>query len=88
MQLSQEALETPAHQPWKGNVRELRQCLEQAAALSDRPILTALDLRLDGTATTGAVARPTPPLLPDASGDAAVSIVDTPATRVRYASNG
>ncbi|MFO0732715.1 MAG: sigma 54-interacting transcriptional regulator [Nitrospiraceae bacterium] len=72
MQLSQEALETLAIERGKGNVRELRQCLEQAAALSDRPILTALDLRLDGTATAGAVARPMPPLLPDASGDAAV----------------
>ena len=70
--LSQEAVATLSQQPWKGNVRELRHCIEQAAALCDGPMITTGDLRLQTrplvpTSTTGLE-----PLLPDPAGDAAV----------------
>jgi hypothetical protein len=52
-------------------VRELRQCLEQAAALSDNPVLSAADLRLSGPPLSTGSAGPAP-LLPDPAGDLAV----------------
>lgn len=70
--LSEEALAALTQQPWKGNVRELRQCLEQAAALSEQPILTARDLRLEAATMSGTRTPAATTLLPDASGDAAV----------------
>jgi hypothetical protein len=65
-------LATLQQQPWKGNVRELRQCLEQAAALCDGPIITTADLRLQSRLSATAPIAGTEPLLPDPAGDAAV----------------
>jgi DNA-binding NtrC family response regulator len=71
--LSQDALATLQAHRWKGNVRELQQCLQQAVALAEGPRITRADLRL----TTKA---PAPPMAigtsasssVDASGDPAV----------------
>lgn len=62
--LSQEALATLQAHRWKGNVRELQQCLQQAVALAEGPRITRADLRL----TTDAAA----PSSVDTSGDPAV----------------
>ncbi len=72
MQLSQEALAALTTHAWKGNVRELRQCLEQAVALSEGAILTARDLRLSDAATSVESTPIGKPLLPDPAGDLAV----------------
>ncbi len=72
LQLSEEALSALQQQSWLGNVRELRQCLEQAVALADGPILTASDLRLSGKAAALAEPGGLQPLLPDPAGDIAV----------------
>ncbi|MEC4888713.1 MAG: sigma 54-interacting transcriptional regulator [Nitrospira sp.] len=71
-QLSNEAMRALAAQEWKGNVRELRHCLEQAIALNDGPLLSKESLRL-GSDNTPATGRPTQsPMLPDPASDAAV----------------
>lgn len=70
--LSREALAALTAQSWKGNVRELRQCLEQAAALAEGALITANDLRLPGTSTSVADTSSTAALLPDPAGDRAV----------------
>ncbi|HET8580144.1 MAG TPA: sigma 54-interacting transcriptional regulator [Nitrospiraceae bacterium] len=44
--LSQEALAVLEAQVWKGNIRELQQCLEQAVALTEGNVITKDDLRL------------------------------------------
>jgi DNA-binding NtrC family response regulator/CHASE2 domain-containing sensor protein len=49
---------------WPGNVRELQQCLRQAVALADRPVITETDLRLRP--------RPLPPDAGTGSDDDAV----------------
>ena len=72
LQLSEEALATLTQQSWKGNVRELRQCLEQAAALCDGLIITPADLRLAGQPSPIMAPAGTEPLLPDPAGDVAV----------------
>ncbi|MBS0171897.1 MAG: sigma 54-interacting transcriptional regulator [Nitrospira sp.] len=72
MQLSQEALAALTRHSWKGNVRELRQCLEQAVALSEGAILTASDLRLSDGSPSIADTSIGEPLLPDPAGDLAV----------------
>lgn len=72
MQLSQEALAALTTQSWKGNVRELRQCLEQAVALAEGALITASDLRLPGTSTSVAGTPTAAALLPDPAGDLAV----------------
>ena len=72
IRLSEEALATLQQQAWKGNVRELRQCLEQAIALSDGPIITTADLRLSGQPSPTVVVTGAEPLLPDPAGDIAV----------------
>ena len=46
LSLSREALSLLEVQPWKGNVRELQQCLLQAVALAEGDIITKEDLRL------------------------------------------
>lgn len=72
MPLSGEALEALTTQSWKGNVRELRQCLEQAVALAEGALITASDLRLPGTSTSVADTPTAAALLPDSAGDLAV----------------
>ena len=47
---SQEALATLQAHPWKGNVRELQQCVQQAVALAEGPRITRADLRLTADA--------------------------------------
>ncbi len=71
-QLSNEAMRALAEQEWKGNVRELRHCLEQAIALNDGPLLSKESLRLgsDSTPATGRAKQN--PLLPDPASDIAV----------------
>jgi transcriptional regulator with GAF, ATPase, and Fis domain len=44
--LSTEALESLKGHRWKGNIRELQHCLNQAVALAEGPVLTTEDLRL------------------------------------------
>jgi DNA-binding NtrC family response regulator/CHASE2 domain-containing sensor protein len=46
MRLSREALAALQRHEWKGNIRELRHCLEQAVALAEGPVITEADLRL------------------------------------------
>jgi transcriptional regulator with PAS, ATPase and Fis domain len=69
-QLSHEALRALVEQEWKGNVRELRHCLEQAVTLNDGPILSKDSLRLtvDNAKLSGRAKH----LLPAPAGDAAV----------------
>jgi DNA-binding NtrC family response regulator len=69
--LSGEALDLLAHQPWPGNIRELRNVLEQATLMTDDAALTPVHftaaLRLDAGVpppalpTVRAVAPPPPP---------------------------
>ena len=71
--LTQEALDALLQHEWKGNVRELRQCLEQAVALSERTLLTKDDLRLQAAAAVASSDRArAPKILPEPAGDAAV----------------
>lgn len=72
IRLSEDAMATLRQQAWKGNVRELRQCLEQAIALSDGPIITTADLRLSEQPSPTVVVTGAEPLLPDPAGDVAV----------------
>ncbi|WHZ13236.1 MAG: sigma-54 dependent DNA-binding response regulator [Nitrospira sp.] len=72
VQISEEALATLMQQPWKGNVRELRHCLEQAVALREGPIIMAADLRLSSRPVPAVASTRAEPLLPDPAGDVAV----------------
>lgn len=72
MPLSQEALAALTTHTWKGNVRELRQCLEQAVALTEGSIITLNDLRLPGASAPAAGTAIGEPILPDPAGDLAV----------------
>jgi len=70
--LSNEALRVLMEQEWKGNVREIRHCLEQAVTLSDGHLLTKESLRLgEDSALPSRRAQP-PQILPDPASDAAV----------------
>ena len=68
--LTNDALRALVEHEWKGNVRELRHCLEQAVTLNDGPMLTKDSLRLREKPpwTSG----PTRRLPPESAGDAAV----------------
>ncbi len=70
--LSNEALRALVEQEWKGNVRELRHCLEQAVALSDGPLLTKESLRFGRESVLSVGRTKTSQVLPDPAGDAAV----------------
>jgi transcriptional regulator with GAF, ATPase, and Fis domain len=70
LQLTNEAVRALTEQDWKGNVRELRHCLEQAVTLNDGPLLTKDSLRLDGE--RGQSRKQTGQTVPDLAGDAAV----------------
>jgi len=70
--LTNEALRVLTDYDWKGNVRELRQCLEQALVLNDGPLLGKESLRLSED-RMGASA-PVRSVLPDLAGDEAVLI--------------
>ncbi|MGH9650778.1 MAG: helix-turn-helix domain-containing protein, partial [Terriglobales bacterium] len=73
LRLSEEALEALHAQRWNGNLRELRQCLEQAVALADGRVITARDLRLAPEKPRGARAGPAASaLLKDSGSDQAV----------------
>jgi len=68
--LSHEAMRALVEHEWKGNVRELRHCLEQAIALNDGPVLSKESLRLlDDRAETGGHVKQ---ILPDPASDHAV----------------
>jgi len=69
--LSNEALRALVEHEWKGNVRELRHCLEQAIALGDGPVLTKESLRLASSAQPAGRTKPSD-ILPDPASDAAV----------------
>lgn len=71
-QLSNDAMRALVEQEWKGNVRELRHCLEQAIALHDGPLLTKESLRLGNEAVLNAGRAKQTQLLPDPASDAAV----------------
>ena len=68
--LTNEALRALTYHDWKGNVRELRHCLEQAVTLNDGPLLTGDSLRLDEE--HGRSRRRTGLMVPDLAGDEAV----------------
>ncbi len=70
--LLNEALCAMVEQEWKGNVRELRQCLEQAVALSDGSLLTKDSLRLGGDSIHPSSRAKPSQILPDPASDAAV----------------
>ncbi|MFQ5697309.1 MAG: sigma-54-dependent transcriptional regulator [Myxococcota bacterium] len=57
-----EALEALIHQRWRGNVRELENCIEAAVALAKGPRLTVadLDLQESGRVRSGGPAAPGP----------------------------
>lgn len=69
-QLTNEALRALVEHDWKGNVRELRHCLEQAVTLNDGPLLTRASLRLgeDRDQARGHAEQ----MVPDRAGDDAV----------------
>lgn len=68
--LTNDGLRALVDHEWKGNVRELRHCLEQAITLSDGPVLTKDSLRLGGgPAQSTRLAKQG---VPDSAGDAAV----------------
>jgi DNA-binding NtrC family response regulator len=54
--LSEVALAALARHPWLGNVRELRNVIEQAAVLASGPLIGESDLRLGGEAANAAPA--------------------------------
>ena len=64
--LTNEALRTLVEHDWKGNVRELRHCLEQAVTLTDGTLLAGDSFRLGEE--RGQAREP----VPDLAGDAAV----------------
>ncbi len=71
--LSNEALRALVEHEWKGNVRELRHCLEQAIALSDGPLLSKESLRLGSENVALSASRMNPSqILPDPASDEAV----------------
>jgi transcriptional regulator with PAS, ATPase and Fis domain/CHASE2 domain-containing sensor protein len=72
IELSEEAAALLKRHPWKGNIRELRHCLEQAAALCEGPMITVAELRLQAPTTPPQDADLEAPLLPEPAGDAAV----------------
>ncbi|MBH0202508.1 MAG: sigma-54-dependent Fis family transcriptional regulator [Nitrospira sp.] len=69
-QLTNEALRALTEHDWRGNVRELRHCLEQAVTLTDGTLLSRDSLRL-GEEREHAAKR-TGQTAPDLAGDAAV----------------
>lgn len=70
--LANEALRVLVEHEWKGNVRELRHCLEQAVALNDGPLLSKDSLRLGSTSAQASSQTKRAQILPDPAGDAAV----------------
>jgi transcriptional regulator with PAS, ATPase and Fis domain len=69
-QLTNEALRALTEHDWKGNVRELRHCLEQAITLNEGTLLTRDSLRLGEE--RGPARGRTGQTIPDLAGDAAV----------------
>jgi len=71
--LSREALAVVEAQAWKGNIRELQQCLEQAVALAEGTVITKDDLRLVSREQPGPrVGQISPALATETTNDQAV----------------
>ena len=68
--LTNDALRALVEHEWKGNVRELRHCLEQAVTLNDGPMLTKDSLRLRENLQAFSGHTKSPP--PESAGDTAV----------------
>ncbi|OQW31585.1 MAG: hypothetical protein A4E19_08205 [Nitrospira sp. SG-bin1] len=68
--LTNDALRALTEHDWKGNVRELRHCLEQAVALNDGPLLSSDSLRLGNRKELSR--RRTGETVPDRASDLAV----------------
>ena len=68
--LTNEALRALTEHDWKGNVRELRHCLEQAVTLNDETLLTRNSLRLGDE--RGQAREYQEESIPDRAGDVAV----------------
>lgn len=49
-EISQEAADLLLAQPWKGNIRELQNCIEKAVIMNEGTVLKASDLNLSGNA--------------------------------------
>jgi DNA-binding NtrC family response regulator len=58
--LAEGAISVLARNGWRGNVRELRNVMEQAAVLSSGPVIEVEDLRLDQSGPTNGKAIATP----------------------------
>ena len=69
--LAADALDWLAHQPWPGNIRELRNVLEQASLMTDDLVLTARHFGGSGALPAAAMPAPreraagAPPTLPE-----------------------
>jgi DNA-binding NtrC family response regulator len=48
LEIDAEAMEAICQHPWRGNVRELENCMERTVILAERETLTVDELRLDG----------------------------------------
>ncbi len=72
--LSKEALSLLECQHWRGNIRELQQCVRQAVALAEGKVITKEDLRLEVTAGAedGRTTAHRDPMIIDPAGDQAV----------------
>jgi transcriptional regulator with PAS, ATPase and Fis domain len=75
--VAQDALEGLARQPWPGNIRELRNVLEQAALMTDDLVLTPAHFGVAPTREADAAAMPPPGAAPAALHDAH-GLVPTP----------
>jgi two-component system, NtrC family, response regulator PilR len=64
LRVSEEALAALWHHPFPGNVRELENILERAAALCDGPIIGTHDLYLPQTETPPPPGQPATPVVP------------------------
>ncbi len=56
--IAREAMSRLTEQPWEGNVRELRNVIERAVALSRRPVITTRELRLESQTPKDSPTRP------------------------------
>ena len=83
--ISDDALRVLASAPWKGNIRELQNCIEKAVIMSDGETLTASDIMSSGTGPdlhTGPGDCTTPPAaVRDGNGEDTLEMIEERAIR-------